>query len=163
MKYKEDFYEIIKDIVNTDDMQKLKLYKHHYGSNRFEHSMSVAYYSYLICRFLHIDYKSAARAGMVHDLFLYDCENKLTRPKNHISNHPKVALQNAKKLFILNDKECDIILKHMWPITFVPPKYLESYIVAFVDTFCAFKELGNYFINCLFIYFCIHKKLDFII
>ena len=123
MKYKEDFYEIIKDIVNTDDMQKLKLYKHHYGSNRFEHSMSVAYYSYLICRFLHIDYKSAARAGMVHDLFLYDCENKLTRPKNH----------------------------------------LEGYIVAFVDTFCAFKELGNYFINCLFIYFCTHKKLDFII
>ena len=91
---------------------------------------------------------------MLHDLFLYDCEDKLARPKNHISIHPKIALQNAKKLFDLNDKECDIILKHMWPITFLPPKYLESFIITFIDKFCALKEWSNYCKN-VFIYWCI--------
>ena len=155
MRYKNDeFFNIINDLLKNNTINNLKLYKHHYGSNRFEHCLSVAYYSYLICKFLHLDYKSASRAGMLHDLFLYDCEDKLARPKNHISIHPKIALQNAKKLFDLNDKECDIILKHMWPITFLPPKYWESFIITFIDKFCALKEWSNYCKN-VFIYWCI--------
>lgn len=35
---------------------------------------------------------------------------------------PKSALQNAEKEFLLNDKEKDIILKHMWPVTLPFPK-----------------------------------------
>lgn len=155
MRYKNDeFFNIINDLLENDTINNLKLYKHHYGSNRFEHCLSVAYYSYLVCKFLHLDYKSASRAGMLHDLFLYDCEDKLARPKNHISTHPKIALQNAKKLFDLNDKECDIILKHMWPITFSPPKYLENFIITFIDKFCALREWLNY-CKTVFIYWCI--------
>ena len=155
MRYKNDeFFNIINDLLKNNTINNLKLYKHHYGSNRFEHCLSVAYYSYLVCKFLHLDYKSASRAGMLHDLFLYDCEDKLARPKNHISIHPKIALQNAKKLFDLNDKECDIILKHMWPITFSPPKYLESFIITFIDKFCALREWLNY-CKTVFIYWCI--------
>ena len=141
---KEEFLEIINEIGNNDEIQKLKLFKHHYAYTRFEHSLSVAYYSYIICRFLHLDYHSISRAGLLHDLFFYDCENKLTRPKKHISNHPKVALQNAEALFYLNNKEKDIILKHMWPITLSPPKYFESLIITFVDKYCALKEWSNY-------------------
>jgi len=158
-----DFLNIIENMLNTPDIQNLKSFKHHYGSTRLNHCISVSYYSYCICKFLHLDYKSVARAGLLHDLFLYDCESKTTRPKFHIYTHPKVALENSKKLFNLNKKECDIILKHMWPITFIPPKYLESYIVTFVDKFCAFKEWQTYAQNWLFIYFCTYKKLDFLI
>ena len=93
---------------------------------------------------MHLDYKSAARAALLHDLFFYDCEDKISRPKNHIKNHPKIALENANKLFNLNKKEQDIILKHMWPLTFSPPKYLESFIVTIVDKYCAFKEWSMY-------------------
>lgn len=150
MRYKNDeFFNIIDDLLESDTVNNLKFYRHHYGSNRFDHSMSVAYYSYLVCKFLHLDYKSASRAGMLHDLFLYDCESKVTRPKFHIWNHPKIALQNARKLFDLNDKECDIILKHMWPITFFAPKYFESFIVASIDKYCAFIEWSNYCKNIL--------------
>ena len=141
---KEKFLEIINDILANKSIQNLKLYKHHYAYTRLEHCLSVSYYTYVICNFLHLDYKSAARAALLHDLFFYDCEDKISRPKNHIKNHPKMALENANKLFNLNKKEQDIILKHMWPLTFSPPKYLESFIVTIVDKYCAFKEWSMY-------------------
>ena len=141
---KEKFLEIINDILANKSIQYLKLYKHHYAYTRLEHCLSVSYYTYVICKFLHLDYKSAARAALLHDLFFYDCEDKISRPKNHIKNHPKIALENANKLFNLNKKEQDIILKHMWPLTFSPPKYLESFIVTIVDKYCAFKEWSMY-------------------
>ena len=141
---KEKFLEIINDILSNKSIQNLKLYKHHYAYTRLEHCLSVSYYTYVICKFLHLDYKSAARAALLHDLFFYDCEDKISRPKNHIKNHPKIALENANKLFNLNKKEQDIILKHMWPLTFSPPKYLESFIVTIVDKYCAFKEWSMY-------------------
>ena len=141
---KEKFLEIINDILANKSIQNLKLYKHHYAYTRLEHCLSVSYYTYVICKFLHLDYKSAARAALLHDLFFYDCEDKISRPKNHIKNHPKIALENANKLFNLNKKEQDIILKHMWPLTFSPPKNLESFIVTIVDKYCAFKEWSMY-------------------
>ena len=141
---KEKFLEIINDILANKSIQNLKLYKHHYAYTRLEHCLSVSYYTYVICKSLHLDYKSAARAALLHDLFFYDCEDKISRPKNHIKNHPKIALENANKLFNLNKKEQDIILKHMWPLTFSPPKYLESFIVTIVDKYCAFKEWSMY-------------------
>ncbi len=141
---KEEFLEIVNDILENETVQDLKNYKHHYGFTRLEHSMSVAYYSYLICKILHLDYKSIARAGLLHDLFFYDCESDDTRIEHHIWIHPKIVLNNAEKLFELNKKERDIILKHMWPITLVPPKYIESFIITLVDKYCALKEWSYY-------------------
>ena len=140
LKYTSEFYEIISDIIKNTSFQKLNLHKHHYLYTRFEHSLSVSYYSYLICKFLKFDYISATRAGLLHDLFFYDCENKLTRPKHHIHMHPKIALKNAENLFSLNSIEKDIIQKHMWPLTLSVPQYRESFVVTLVDKFCAFKE-----------------------
>ena len=145
MKYKNsEFWNIIKDILENDTIQRLHTFKHHYGSTRFEHSLSVAYYSYKICKILHLDFTSAARAGLLHDLFLYDCENSFSRPKFHIWKHPRIALNNAKELFDLNRKEKDIILKHMWPVTFSPPRFFESFVVSGVDKYCAVKEWSDY-------------------
>lgn len=145
MKYKDnEFLNIIKVILNNDTVQSLQTFKHHYGSNRLEHSISVAYYSYKVCKFLNLDYVSVARAGLLHDLFLYDCENTETRPKYHLWKHPKIALKNAEKSFDLNDKEKDIILKHMWPITFSPPRYFESFVITCIDKYCSFREWNNY-------------------
>ena len=145
MKYNDkEFLEIIDDIIKNKEFQNLEHYKHHYLYTRLEHSMSVSYHSYLVCKILHLDYISVARAGLLHDLFFYDCESSDIKPINHIKNHPKVALKNAQNIFHLNKKEQDIILKHMWPITFSPPRYLETLIVTFVDKYCAFREWRNF-------------------
>lgn len=137
-----EFETIIQDLVSNDTVQKMNDFKQHYDTSCFDHCKHVAFYSYLICKKYHLDYRSAARAGMLHDLFLYDWREKqaTNRKGLHAFTHPKTALQNANALFDLNDKEKDIILKHMWPVTFGIPRYLESYIVTFVDKFCAIKE-----------------------
>ena len=44
-----------------------------------------------------------------------------------------------------NEVEKDIILKHMWPLTFKLPTYSESYIVTTADKYCATREFFLYF------------------
>ena len=136
-----EFVEIIKDLMTNETVQKMKDYKQHYDTSCFEHCRNVAYYSYLICRKYNLDYVSVARAGMLHDLFLYDWRQRQDGRKGlHAFTHPKTALENASKLFSLNEKECYIILKHMWPLTIKFPKYKESYVITLVDKYCALEE-----------------------
>lgn len=144
----EEFNMIIYDLANHPTVQKMKLYRQHYDTNCFDHCYNVAFYSYLICKKLNLDYISVSRAGMLHDLFLYDWRKKQPEHKGfHGFRHPRIALNNASKLFDLNEKEKDIILKHMWPITIIPPKYIEGYIITLTDKYCALEESYNHYFN----------------
>ena len=139
--YDKEFKYIIKDILSNDEFLKTKQKVHH-GITRYDHLMRVSYYSFLVSKFLRLNYKETTRAALVHDFFLDETkdDNKLQA----LQEHPIYALENAKKFFNLNKKEEDIILKHMWPLTLSPPKYLESFIVTLVDKYCAFKEWSTY-------------------
>ena len=137
-----EFQEIIRDIAENETVLQMKNYKHHMNKTCYEHCIDVSYYSYIISKKFGLDYKESARAGMLHDLFLYNWKGNRIREngKLHGFSHPKVALKNASELFELSKLEKDIILKHMWPITLAFPRYSESYIVSLVDKFCAIKE-----------------------
>ena len=50
------------------------------------------------------------------------------------------AYKNASKIFDLNDKEKDMIINHMWPVTVNLPKSFEGFILTFVDKYCAMNE-----------------------
>lgn len=143
-----EFYEIISDIYEHEEFLKLKEFYHH-NSSIYEHVMKVSYFSYKACKVLKLDYQSAARGGLLHDFFLYDWRNHdvpdLPEDKFHGIEHPKISFANAEKHFTLNDIEKDIIIKHMWPLTLVPPKYKESFIVSFADKYLASKEFVNKF------------------
>lgn len=141
-----EFKSIINDIINNDTVKQMHNFRQHYDTSCFEHCFNVSWYNYIICKKFHLDYVSAARAGMLHDLFLYDwrvCQPG--RKRFHAFHHPRIALNNSMKLFNLNEKEKDIILKHMWPITIIPPKYLESYVITLVDKYCAIMESVSYY------------------
>ena len=140
--YKDkSFINIIQDIISNETVLEMKNYRQHCETSCFEHCLVASYYCYKICKKLKIDYISAARAAMLHDLFLYNWRVRQNGRKGlHAFTHPKTAYFNASKLFILNKKEKDIILKHMWPVTFSFPRYLESYILTFVDKYCALSE-----------------------
>lgn len=138
-----EFYTIVQDLISNETVQKMKEYRQHYDTSTYEHCFYVAYISYKICKKLGLDYKAAARAGMLHDLFLYDWRNSrktLNLEHPHAFIHSKIALENASKLFNLTEKEKDIIVKHMWPVTLKFPKYPESFIVTFVDKYSALQE-----------------------
>ena len=146
----EEYMEIVKDIINNETVLEMKKYRQHYNINTYEHCLNVSYISYRICKKLKLDYKSMARAAMLHDLFLYDWRNsrkELNLEGYHAYVHPKIALENASKLYDLNEKEKDIILKHMWPVTLKLPKYKETYIITLVDKYSALQESAQYYRN----------------
>ena len=88
---------------------------------------------------------------MLHDLFLYDWRKKQPDRKGlHAFTHGKTACENACKLFDLNDKEKDIIIKHMWPVTLSLPKSREAFILTFVDKYCAISESFEVYNSRLF-------------
>lgn len=139
-----EYFEIIKDIAFSPVTLEMENYIQHGFTSCYEHSVYVSYYSYLIAKDLGLDYKSVARAGLLHDLFLYDWHIKDTKDKplfqKHGFVHPQIAFENANKYFELNDIEKDCILKHMWPLTIKFPVYKEGYILTFVDKYSSIIE-----------------------
>ena len=141
-----EFKLIVDDIVNNEKVLEMKNYKQHYDTDCFTHCYNVAYKCYKISKKMNLDYKSLTRAAMVHDLFLYDWHIKGDRKGFHAFTHGDCACKNASALFDLSDKEKDIIKKHMWPVTLIPPKSIEGFILTLVDKECATEEILNHFI-----------------
>ena len=136
-----EYVKIISDLINQKKVLQMKQYRQHYDISCFEHCLFVSYNTYLICKKYKLDYKSAARAGLLHDLFLYDWRKRQNGRKGlHAFTHPKEALKQALTITNLNDKEKDIIKNHMWPVTIKLPKYKETYIITLVDKYSAIVE-----------------------
>jgi len=138
-----EYMEIVSDILANAEYRKLQNFYHH-STTIYEHLQYVSYLSYRMAKSLGLDYRSTARGALLHDFFLYDWrthdEPDLPKNKNHGLAHPRIALENARRHFKLNKVEEDIIIKHMWPLTFLPPRYMESYVVTFADKFSASRE-----------------------
>ena len=47
---------------------------------------------------------------------------------------------NASQITELSELERDMIEKHMWPATRKLPKFKESFVITFVDKYCAAME-----------------------
>lgn len=134
------YVAIVKDLLAQPAVQKLADYTQHHHSNRLQHSIAVSYDSYRIAKKLHLDYRSTARAGLLHDMFYYDWRTTKFDLGTHAFIHTRVALRNAEKITKLNKKEQDIILKHMFGATMAVPRYAESLIVSLVDDYEAEHE-----------------------
>jgi uncharacterized protein len=141
MEYiKNDYGNLVSDLTLSQNVVSMSGFVQHGNVSCLEHCSHVSYKSYVICRMLKLDYRSAARGGLLHDYFLYDWHNN-SPYRLHGFRHPHRALLNAKRDFELNEIECDIIEKHMWPLTLIPPKYKESLIVSMVDKYYTIIEV----------------------
>ena len=129
------YYDCVSDIISSFEVEKLKYITHHITTTRFQHCVNVSYYSYIVCRKLRLDARSAARAGMLHDLFFYDRkEYNSSREKGHLSHsrmHSAVAVMNASQITELSELE---------RATRKLPKFKESFVITFVDKYCAAME-----------------------
>lgn len=144
----DTFEDCIGDLFETENVQKMGDIKHHLNLTCLDHSLFVSYVSYRICRFFKWDHRSAARGGLLHDLFLYDWRDGRPKEGWHGTVHPAIALKNAESLCSsteyldeLNDMEKDMIVKHMWPVTSKKPSYKESMLICLVDKLCAAAEM----------------------
>lgn len=140
----DEFKEIVVRVTKTDNFEKMRTIKQHRYTNCYDHSVNVATKCFLYAKKMNlkIDLVSLVRGALLHDFYLYDWRENKKEHLNHNYVHPRIALDNARKEFgDLNRVEEDIILSHMWPITFFRfPRYKESYLVCFSDKICAMKE-----------------------
>lgn len=138
-----EFMSIVSDLLAHPEVLELSNYVHHHFTNRLDHSLTVAYTSYLIAKKMNLDYKSVARGGLLHDFFLLTVQEvEGLKQGSHNQHHPILACENAERITDLNEIEKDIILKHMFLVSKVaPPKYKESFIVSMVDKYAAVIEV----------------------
>lgn len=137
------FTECVGDLMRSEDVRSMARFVQHADISTLEHSFSVAYVSFWVCANFHLsfDRKSLIRGAMLHDFFLYDWHTDGSGRKGlHGFTHPKTALRNAESRFVLTDRERDIIVKHMWPLTPAFPRYSESYLVSAADKYCSLVE-----------------------
>ena len=137
----KEFFEIIKPLLEKEEVHFMKTTIQHSDITTFEHVTSVAFISYLIAKKLDWNYRSVARAAMLHDLVYYDWHNSDDNSHRlHGYRHPGFAAKNASELTELSALEENIIRRHMWPLTPTPPKYKEAWLVCLVDKYCATRE-----------------------
>lgn len=160
-KKKEHLYKfnkIIKNIKHSKFIQETKNFKHHGGSNNiYIHCLKTAYCVYILCLILHLSptiTKSAVIAALLHDIFGYDWTNKRLEKnqewkyekgfnkikKMHAFNHGLEAINNTSKYITLNEHQKDAILKHMFPLYPIPPKYIEGWLLTIADKIIATQE-----------------------
>lgn len=135
----------VEDILAHPVFQSMDQYIQHGNTTCKAHCIQVSYMSYRICRARGWDYRAAARAGLLHDLFLYDWHThaRETGEYFHGFTHPRTAMNNAMRHFQLSDREQNLILRHMWPLTPVPPRYKEGFAVLYADKFCGLSEVAS--------------------
>lgn len=133
------------DIIQSRNFLKTRGHIQHGSVTVYEHSLNVASCSLLIARKLGIscNQRELVRGALLHDYFLYDWHEKIKSADHrtlHGFFHPGVALKNAGMEYTLTPREADIIKKHMWPMTVVPPLCREAWIVSMADKYCSFME-----------------------
>ena len=116
----------------------------HGGVTVYRHCVRVAVLS---CRLAdafgwQVDRAALIRGALLHDYFLYDWHEKDDSHRLHGFTHPRTALRNACADWTLTDREQNIILRHMFPLTPVPPRCREGWLVCLADKLCAVQEMA---------------------
>ena len=145
---RKEFHKLLKeyasDIIASENFRNTRNYIQHGSMPVYRHCMDVADQSIKISKLLRVNCneRELIRGALLHDYFLYDWHDKYrdNYQRLHGFYHPGIALRNAQKEYSLSDREKDIIKKHMWPLTIIPPACREAWIVTAADKYCALLE-----------------------
>lgn len=136
--------EHAQDILESGNFRKSKEHIQHGDMSVKAHVLNVTRHSIALAEALHIkcEKKDLIRGAMLHDYFLYDWHHadKDNPHRLHGFFHPGRALKNARKEYDVTDRQADIIKKHMWPLTPVPPMCREAWVVTAADKYCSLME-----------------------
>ena len=128
------------ELLVSPQVQAMRQIHHHPGVSCYEHSVFVSYTAFRLAGKWRGDQRTAARAGLLHDLYLYD-PRSLPSYRQCFA-HPLAALRNAQALCgALSQAEANSILSHMWPMARHMPRCREAAAVCLVDKLCATAEL----------------------
>ena len=156
----DEWFNIVKNILLNEEFQKRLLFKHHKKSV-WDHSVDVSIRAFKYSRKFKTDDRVCAIAGLLHDFYPYAWQyskelddydkkylSRLSKKeslfKKHGFTHARESYENYLKYFkeYEDKKISDCIIKHMFPLNVIPPKYVESWVVTFVDKFVSIKDTG---------------------
>lgn len=147
------FLSCVQDLLYSPQVQSMREFPHHPGTTCYQHSVFVAYVAFRLARRWGLDYTAAARAGLLHDFYLYNSRDKSQYHGNQCFAHPVNALKNAWVLCgSLTPMEENIIVSHMWPLARRMPRYREAFVVNLADKLCATAEVTH--LSHLYYYIC---------
>lgn len=134
--------DILSELEQSGRFDLEKCYFQHGTTSIYTHSVRVACLSLYLARKwkLQVDERTLVRGALLHDYFLYDWHDADNGHHLHGLTHPATALKNAKQDYVLNEVEENIIRRHMFPLTPVPPMYTEAWLVCAADKYCALRE-----------------------
>ena len=134
----EEYHRLVLPLLLSETVQRMHEHAHHGSLSCFEHSVFVSYIAFRIARRMGLDAYSVARAGLLHDLYLY---NPAVMGMRQCFFHPLAAFENAKNLCPdLSEKEGNAIRSHMFPLSKERPRSKEALAVNLADKFCTTVE-----------------------
>lgn len=132
------------DILASENFQSTRQHIQHGTVTVNAHCINVARTSLMLADRLKIQYhpRELIRGALLHDYFLYDWHDKehINPLRLHGFFHPGRALKNASAEYDLTLREKEIIRKHMWPMTVIPPMCREAWIVTAADKWVSLLE-----------------------
>ncbi len=141
--HEDIFRTVLTEVKNNSRFKESRQYMQHGSTSIYSHSVYVAYLSCKIAEKCHlkVSYPELIRGALLHDYFLYDWhDGDNGHKKPHGFHHANAALANAVNDFSLTDIEKNIIKRHMFPLTPVPPACLEAWVVCLADKLCSTRE-----------------------
>lgn len=136
-----EYLSLVSDLMESEGIKNLDNYIQHSDITTLKHVICVSYITYKACKHFNLNYTAGARAGILHDYVTYDWHDPGDGSHRlHGFRHPGFALNNSKQITELSPLEENCIIRHMWPLTPIPPKYKEAFVLTLVDKYCATKE-----------------------
>ena len=142
--YEYELKKYANDIFESENFRSTKAYIQHGNMSVQEHSINVAKASlYIRDKFkIKCNTRDLVRGALLHDYFLYDWHKSddVEPHRLHGFFHPARSLRNAQKEYHITARQKDIIIKHMWTLTIIPPMCREAWIVTSADKYCSLME-----------------------
>lgn len=130
-------------LLREGRLSETKGYIQHADLSVYQHCCHVAYICCVLCIRLKLDvsWREMIRGALLHDYFLYDWHDTHAFNFRHAFGHPTMAMKNAQMDYHLTKKEMQIIQRHMWPLTVVPPTCTEAWVIVVADKICTLLEV----------------------
>lgn len=132
----------LREMIKESRLRRMNKFVQHGDTSCLVHTVGVVYCALYLADKMHISVnkRELIRGGILHDYFLYDWHDGKPERRIHGFTHAGISLRNAERDFELTARERDIIKKHMFPLTVVPPVYREGWLICIADKICAVRE-----------------------
>ena len=137
-----EFLNIAKELLGDARVWDMQKYIQHGSISCLEHSFVVSYYSFTLVRKLRMscDERSLVRGALLHDIF-YMTGMRQRIGTDCMAFATLFCESQCIARFSISEREQEIIRKHMWPLTVIPPMCREAWVVNAVDTASGIVEV----------------------